>query len=140
MNQRVLFLSSDCTDAGMLCGMLSPVSVSLDHVTSLAEARARLPQGAYGAILTEAQLPDGRWTDVLELTHELGVFPAVIVTERLADDRFWAEVLNLGAYDLLAQPFDTGEVRRILSNACSQTSAKSASPNPAVKKTIAAAS
>ena len=37
---------------------------------------------------------------------------------------FWAEALNLGAYDLLAQPFYEPEVRRILYNACSRPPAR----------------
>ena len=40
----------------------------------------------------------------------------------IPDARFWAEALNLGAYDLLAQPFYAPEVRRILYNACSRPS------------------
>ena len=44
----------------------------------------------------------------------------VIVTDKQADTRLWAEVLNLGAYDLLTQPYYEPEVRRILSNACSR--------------------
>jgi DNA-binding response OmpR family regulator len=42
------------------------------------------------------------------------VFPTLIVTSRLADDELWAEVLNLGAYDVLAQPFDPDEVYRVV--------------------------
>jgi len=40
--------------------------------------------------------------------------PLVIVTSHLADERLWAEALNLGAYDVLAKPFDAIEVGRIL--------------------------
>jgi CheY-like chemotaxis protein len=36
--------------------------------------------------------------------------PMLIVTSRLADDYLWAEALNLGAYDVLAKPFDASEV------------------------------
>jgi hypothetical protein len=35
------------------------------------------------------------------------------VTSRLADERLWAEALNLGAWDVLAKPFDADEVIRI---------------------------
>jgi len=38
--------------------------------------------------------------------------PPLIVTSRLADDRLWVEALNLGAYDVLAKPFDRQEVTR----------------------------
>jgi DNA-binding NtrC family response regulator len=42
----------------------------------------------------------------------------LIVTSRLADDRLWAEALNLGAYDVIAKPFDASEVVRIAGLAC----------------------
>ena len=38
--------------------------------------------------------------------------PSLVVTSRLADERLWAEVLNLGAYDLLARPFNKNELTR----------------------------
>ena len=82
--------------------------------------------------------PDGMWTDVIDLTYDLGVFPAVIVTRRTADDLFWAEVLNLGAYDLLAQPFDQREVLRILTNACSQAVPKAVRKETARLRSIPA--
>ena len=41
--------------------------------------------------------------------------PMLIVTSRTADDRLWAEALNLGAYDVLAKPFDQSEVTRVVS-------------------------
>jgi DNA-binding response OmpR family regulator len=36
----------------------------------------------------------------------------LIVTSRLADEKLWAEALNLGAYDVLAKPFDLSELVR----------------------------
>ena len=41
--------------------------------------------------------------------------PLLIVTSRLADERLWAEALNLGAWDVLAKPFEADEVIRIVS-------------------------
>jgi DNA-binding NtrC family response regulator len=99
--------------------MLKPVSVPVDCVADVRQARSRLGAATYPVILTETRLSDGTWIDVLELAHEMGLPSTVIVTDRVADDLLWAEVLNLGAYDLLVQPFDTCEVQRILSNACS---------------------
>ena len=43
-------------------------------------------------------------------------FP-LIVADRLADERLWAEVLNLGACDLVSKPFDAKEVLHVLSMA-----------------------
>jgi two-component system response regulator PilR (NtrC family) len=100
--------------------MLHALPVALDHAEGVQHARAKLQQDTYDVILTEADLPDGRWLDVLRLAREVPREPEVIVTDRQADARFWAEALNLGAYDLLTQPFYEPEVRRILYNACSR--------------------
>jgi DNA-binding response OmpR family regulator len=40
--------------------------------------------------------------------------PVLIVSSRTADERLWAEVLNLGAYDVLVKPFDPTEVSRVV--------------------------
>jgi DNA-binding NtrC family response regulator len=138
MDRRILFVSSHREDAGMLSRMLKSDLIEFKHVSSLQEARNTLSRGGFGAVLTEAYLPDGNWKDVLNLTYELGA-PPVIVTHRFADDRFWAEVLNLGCYDMLAQPFDTREVQRILTLACAQTPAKSVARAGSATKSLSAA-
>jgi DNA-binding response OmpR family regulator len=44
--------------------------------------------------------------------------PPLIIADRLADERLWAEALNLGADDLLATPFDATEVWHAVTTAC----------------------
>jgi DNA-binding NtrC family response regulator len=117
-----LFISGRHEDARRLSQMLHALPVVLDHVETLHQARGKLQQEDYKVVLTEAALPDGNWLDALRLARESPHGPEVIVTDPLADASFWAEVLNLGAYDLLAQPFYEPEVRRILDNACSRPS------------------
>jgi hypothetical protein len=65
-------------------------------------------------VLCEHALEDGSWKDVLELAALRPYPPPVIVTARLADERLWAEVLNLGGYDVLAQPLDRNEALRAI--------------------------
>ena len=120
MRSRILFLSGHPDDALRILRMLHSLPLTLDHVVTLQQARAKLQEDAYGVILTEASLPDGNWLDTLQLARESAQNLEVIVTDPQADARFWAEALNLGAYDLLAQPFYEPEVRRILYNACSR--------------------
>lgn len=122
MRNGVLFVSPRPEDATTLSSMLGSLSVPIEHVADLAQARARIRDGLYPVILTEANLNDGTWLDVLDLARRVTPRSEVIVTDAAADARFWAEVLNMGAYDLIAQPFATGEVQRILSNACSHAS------------------
>lgn len=52
-------------------------------------------------VICEARLPDGTWKEVLDLAQRQPRPPYLIVTFSLADDRLWAEVLNLGT---VAQP------------------------------------
>jgi len=54
------------------------------------------------------------WKQLLDRLPKLAEPPHLILASRLADDRLWAEALNLGAYDLLAKPFDATEVLRVL--------------------------
>ncbi len=122
MRSRILFVSGHPEDARRLSHMLSALPIVLDHAETLQQARAQLQQKIYDVLLTEAALPDGTWLDALHLARECPRELEVIVTDPQADARFWAEALNLGAYDLLAQPFYEPEVRRILYNACSRSS------------------
>jgi two-component system sensor histidine kinase UhpB len=120
MRSRILFISGRRPDALLLSRMLHSLPLELVHVDSLQRARVKLQKQPYDMILTEATLPDGRWPDVLHLVRECRQAIEVIVTDPQADSHFWAEALNLGAYDLLVQPFYEPEVRRILNNACSR--------------------
>jgi len=121
MRSRILFVSGHPDDARRLSRMLHSLPLIIDHVENLQQAHAKLQQDDYGVILTEAALPDGNWLDAIHLARQYPHALEVIVTDPQADARFWAEVLNLGAYDLLAQPFYEPEVRRILYNACLRT-------------------
>jgi DNA-binding NtrC family response regulator len=139
MEGRVLFVSPNSGDARSVSRMLEPALIHCDPVSGCCEACVRLTEESYDAILTEAFLPDGDWKDLLTFTIHRGISCAFIVTHRFADDRFWAEVLNLGCYDMLAQPFDAREVQRILSLACSQTAARPLASPPLAARTISAA-
>ena len=120
MTSGVLFISPSADDARTLSEMLSLVGIPSAHARNLNQARNMLEARAFGAILTEARLPDGGWMDVIRLVARIKRRVAVVVTDMLADARFWADVLESGAYDLLPKPFCSGEVQRILANAVDQ--------------------
>ena len=119
MRSRILFVSGHPDDARRLSRMLHSLPITVDHVETLQQAYAKLQQDDYGVILTEAALPDGNWPDALDLARQCQQELEVIITDPQADARFWADALNRGAYDVLAQPFYEPEVRRILCHACS---------------------
>ncbi len=121
MRSRVLFVTGHSEDARQLSHMLQSLPVAIDHAGSLQQARTQLGRQRYDVVLTEAALPDGNWLDALHLAREYPTCLEVIVTDPQADAQLWAEALNLGAYDLIAQPFCQPEVQRILYNACTRT-------------------
>jgi DNA-binding NtrC family response regulator len=118
VDSRVLFVSPNVQDALSLARMLE--DVSLFHAPSLREAASKLETEEFQAVLTEAELEDGTWLDVLHLARLAQT--ELVVTHPWADARFWAEALNLGAYDLLVQPFQAMEVRRVVASASSRRS------------------
>jgi len=97
--------------------MLDEVSIAVVHANSLKDAVSKLRAAAFGVVLTEAKLDDGNWLDLLEPTRRSGM--ELVVTDAWADAQFWAKAINLGAYDMLAQPFRGTEVRRVLASASS---------------------
>jgi DNA-binding NtrC family response regulator len=120
MRFRILFISGCSDDARRLSRMLRPLQFELHHATNLQEARDMLRKSAYRLILTEANLTDGAWLDVVQTADRHSADLPVIVTDPQADARLWSEVLNRGGYDLLTQPFYAPEVRRILENAATR--------------------
>lgn len=117
MRAGVLFVSPHSEDADRLSQILGPLPVELEQVADLEHARHKLREEAYPVILTDADLPDGAWSDVLDLAQRVSPSSRVIVTTRFADARLWIDALGRGVFDLLVQPFYPTEVRRILANA-----------------------
>ena len=83
---------------------------ALHPTFTLESAMPLLKQNRIPIILSERDLLPGTWKEVLAETLALPDPPLLIVSARLADDHLWAEALNLGAYDVLAKPFDPQEV------------------------------
>ena len=76
---------------------------------------AALHENQIPIVICERDLLPGTWRDILERTRLLPSPPLLIVTSRLADEYLWAEALNLGAYDIVAKPFNSQELGRIVS-------------------------
>ena len=69
-------------------------------------------------VICEQSLPDGDWKLLLAEMDKTAVRSSLVVSSRLADERLWAEVLNLGAFDLLlGAPFEPEEVLRVTESA-----------------------
>jgi DNA-binding NtrC family response regulator len=82
---------------------------------SCQEAVQFLKANPLGVVLCESSLTEGCWKNLLNAIESMRRRPLLVVTSSKADDSLWSEVLNLGGYDVLAQPYDKSEVVRILS-------------------------
>lgn len=69
-------------------------------------------------VLAETDLPEGDWRQLLEDLDGLPEPPQLVVTSRTADDYLWAEVLNVGGFDVLPQPLARDEAERVIESAC----------------------
>jgi DNA-binding NtrC family response regulator len=118
MHYGVLFVSPYPQDARSLAQMLHDDSLPVVHANSLKDAVSELENGNFQVVLTEATLEDGTWLDILRIARQTNT--ELVVTDPWADARFWAAAMNMGAYDVLAQPFFDAEVRRVLASASSR--------------------
>jgi CheY-like chemotaxis protein len=85
--------------------------VASSNIASILSALRETP---IPIVIYDCDVSLGSWGEMLERISLLPDPPLFIVTSRLADDRLWAEALNLGAWDVLAKPFEADEVIRIV--------------------------
>ncbi|MGE5647876.1 MAG: two-component system response regulator [Acidobacteriota bacterium] len=116
----VLSVSPTEDDRVLLAHVFSHSNWTLEHVRSCAEAIAAAKRGDVGVIISAAELPDGSWHDIFNAVKDQPAPPRIIVVSNLADDRLWADVLDLGGYDVLGKPFEQNEVIRVVSLAWRQ--------------------
>jgi len=83
----------------------------------LVSAFALLQQHDIEVVVCEQELLPGSWIDVLKHLNALPVAPPLIVASRLADWHLWAKAMHLGAWDVLAKPFDLAELIRSVQSA-----------------------
>jgi DNA-binding response OmpR family regulator len=116
----ILLISSSPADMPALRGILHHSHWHLAQAGGVREAQQQLNRDAPQVIVCERDLPDGGWKNVLCCANEVAAPPLVLVVSRTADEALWAEVLNLGGYDVLLKPFDRAEVVRIVGMAWRQ--------------------
>lgn len=118
-NPTVLAVFPSIADRSALQQIFADSDWKLQFTSTFWETQTALRATSVGVVISESRLPDGHcWTDVLREMQKAELPPPLVVVDRLADDRLWAEVLNMGAYDLLVKPFDKREVLYAVSTAC----------------------
>ena len=111
----VLAVSPSEADHASLRGIFAHSKWRIHLVRSGREATQFLHNHPTPVILCECSLPDGDWKDLLQSLEGAPNRPHLVVASRDIDDRLWAEVLNLGGYDVLSIPYEPSEVFRVIS-------------------------
>lgn len=117
-NITVLAVSPSQDDLKSLRDILESERWTVRTVRSCTEAVHAMKTEVPAVVACENELPDGDWKDLFRLATSLKNPPPVVVVSRNADETLWAEVLNLGGYDVLAKPFERTEVSRVVRMAC----------------------
>ena len=103
----------DLADLREALGSLCTLSVAAD----CGAASKLVRREAFGVVLCDRDLPDGCWRELWKHMQELPISPPLVVFSHHADEYLWAEVLNLGCYDVLLKPFVKEEVIRVTERA-----------------------
>jgi response regulator RpfG family c-di-GMP phosphodiesterase len=119
-NFRILVVSSCADHYKSLRHILRRFGWKMHRVNTCRDAEIFLSENLVAVLISDCTLPDGGWKDILGALSSASCAPALIVASHLADDRSWAEVLNLGGYDLLIKPFNLKEASRVISMASSR--------------------
>jgi hypothetical protein len=111
---RVLAALPDKDDRTAIGSIFAHSNWTIGFAENYEEVSSALAKTSFGVVIVEAYFTGGRnWKNVLDLTQAMPAPIPVIVTDRLADERLWAEVLNLGAYWLSwrvkHEPFAPGD-------------------------------
>ena len=114
---RILSISPAPEDHNALRRILADACWDIRAACTCFEAAAWLANHPVDIVICERDLPDGSWRDLLRYLDEFAEAPFLIVASTLADAYLWAEVLNLRGYGVLAKPFDSEEVRRVVGHA-----------------------
>lgn len=108
----VLILSPFEEDRTALRAIFDRSDWELREAKNISEAMRLLVREHIPVVICERDLPVGDWRALLDALQLLSYPPHLIVSSRMADNRLWAEVLNLGGYDVQPIPFDPAAILR----------------------------
>lgn len=114
----VLLVTSDDRHESSLRAIFEGTLHTTHRALNCLQALLCLQDHNVAVVVAEADLPDGNWKNLLDIAANRPDPPQLIVFSPRADDMLWAEVLNLGGYDVLPAPFAAEEVLRTISLAC----------------------
>ena len=65
-------------------------------------------------VFTESELPDGNWADVVSLSARASSPASVIVVGQEIDTKLYVSVIEGGAFDFMAPPFEAMDLAHVV--------------------------
>lgn len=118
---RILVVEDEPQMHPILASTLEQGKHSVLHARSVEEARQKITNHQFEAILTGQKMPDGDGLEVLAAAHEADPHLAVIFLTAEATLALAVESMRKGAFDFLTKPFSPETLRDTIQRACDQT-------------------
>lgn len=99
--------------------VLRRLGVDTFSVSSCREAAHLLERTEPHLLFTDTKLPDGSWTDVLNLAEDVPAPICCMVVANAKGPEFRQTALEYGAFDCLDSPFEVESVSEVLDRAAS---------------------
>ncbi len=101
---------------------LRDLSVEAYSVATCQQAYDLIPQCKPQIIFTESFLVDGSWISIAEMAEVANVPLSVIVVGAVPDTRLYLSVMERGAFDFIAPPFEHEPLEFVIRSAALNTS------------------
>ena len=121
--RKVLLLSSDEVETAFLQEMLNE-SVTVTVTRKLSETLARLDEGSHDVFFCDWRFGRGTWREALERVQDRDPLMPAIVILPAGEEYERLEVLEAGAFDLLALPWRRMAVIAVLEHALASRDAQ----------------
>lgn len=108
----VLSVSADDQDHASIASVFRNSRWVIVPVTNFGAASVELKRHKVSVVVSDCDSMPEHWTEIVGRVQTMAHPPAVILTSRLADDRFWSQALESGAWDVLPKPLRAAEVVR----------------------------
>ena len=115
-NPNVLLFVCDPEERTFLQELLRP-HAELTWVCDFQQLTERLRQARYDALFCKTPLCTGSWREVIQQVRLQFPNLPVIILSRTAGEREWLDVLEAGAFDLLAPPYLQRSLLSVLEHA-----------------------
>ena len=126
---KALLVHQNSETLATLKGALERQGMATIQAGSRAQAKRMLssPRPA-PLVFTDTQLDDGSWADILGLAEKAAQPVNVIVVSRVVDTRFYVQVIEAGAFDFIAPPFNATDLAYVVRSAMDNVVARRAAP------------